>query len=96
MRPLDPNRLTCARPAPLCALTPQLCTSAAVPPEGNDWLHEIKHDGYRLMARVHDGRVTLSTRNGFDWTHRLMPLAHAAKALPLASAATRGTQTALR
>jgi bifunctional non-homologous end joining protein LigD len=82
--------------APLCGVKPQLCTLAAAPPAGDDWLHEIKHDGYRLMCRVHDGRVVLTTRNGFDWTHRLWPLARAAKALPVRQAVLDGELVFLR
>ena len=38
------------------------------PPAGEEWLHEIKHDGYRLLARIERGKVRLVTRNGLDWT----------------------------
>src|SRR5215208_4098257 len=37
---------------------------------GADWLHEIKHDGFRLIARRDGARVRLFTRNGNDWTER--------------------------
>ena len=37
-------------------------------PEGDDWLHEIKLDGYRMLARIEDGRARLVTRNDQDWT----------------------------
>jgi bifunctional non-homologous end joining protein LigD len=40
------------------------------PPVGPDWLHEIKHDGFRLIARRGAERVRLFTRNGHDWTER--------------------------
>lgn len=52
------------------------------PPRGDDWLHEIKYDGYRLQARVDRGAVTLFTRNGHDWTDRFPTLARAAGRLP--------------
>lgn len=48
----------------------QLATLADAPPEGNQWLHEIKFDGYRLLAFLADGEVRLRTRNGNDWTRR--------------------------
>ena len=47
---------------------PQLATLVADPPSGDEWLHEIKFDGYRIGARVRRGAVTLYTRNGNDWT----------------------------
>src|SRR3979411_2116298 len=39
-------------------------------PSGPDWLHEIKHDGYRLIVQREGKRVRLFTRNGHDWTDR--------------------------
>src|SRR5437867_1953979 len=47
---------------------PQLATLVAAPPSGDEWLHEIKYDGYRIGARVRRGRVLLYTRNGNDWS----------------------------
>ena len=49
---------------------PMLATLAKSPPAGDRWLHEIKFDGYRLQARIEDGRVTLWTRSGLDWTEK--------------------------
>ena len=40
------------------------------PPSGPGWVHELKHDGYRLQIHVRDGRVRLYTMNGNDWTKR--------------------------
>jgi ATP-dependent DNA ligase len=40
------------------------------PPAGSDWIHEIKHDGFRLLARRGASGVRLFTRNGHDWTER--------------------------
>ena len=48
----------------------QLATLAATPPKGDEWLHEIKFDGYRLLAFFADGEVRLQTRNRHDWTHK--------------------------
>src|SRR5947207_5135299 len=39
-------------------------------PAGSDWIHEIKHDGYRLTVHREGKRVRLFTRNGHDWTDR--------------------------
>ncbi len=64
-------RLPGAREAPLPERpSPQLATRVDAPPAGPDWLHEIKFDGYRLLARAEEGRVRLLTRNGKDWTPR--------------------------
>jgi len=43
---------------------------AVSPPRGPGWVHELKHDGYRLQIHVRDGRVRLYTMNGNDWTKR--------------------------
>ena len=49
---------------------PQLSQPVEKPPLGPQWLHEIKLDGYRMAARIDDGRVQLLTRTGLDWTHK--------------------------
>jgi ATP-dependent DNA ligase len=46
---------------------PCLPSQVERPPSGPDWLHEIKHDGFRLLARRGAERVRLFTRNGHDW-----------------------------
>lgn len=57
--------------APLPAFVkPCLATLVAKPPEGDEWVHEIKFDGYRIEARLADDGVKLLTRNGLDWTDR--------------------------
>src|SRR6266851_2483453 len=48
------------------------------PPPGADWVHEIKHDGYRLIVRRDGVTVRLFTRNAYDWTVRLPAIAAAA------------------
>jgi hypothetical protein len=45
------------------------------PPAGSDWLHEIKHDGYRILARKEGSRVTLWSRHGTNFTDRLPKVA---------------------
>src|SRR5258708_22612355 len=49
---------------------PQLSQSVEKPPSGPQWLHEIKLDGYRMAARIDDGRAQLLTRTGLDWTDK--------------------------
>ena len=61
---------------------PQLATLVDQPPAG-DWLYEIKFDGYRLLARIQNGRVKLVSRNGNDWTTRLPHHVEALQALGL-------------
>jgi len=78
-------------------VTPQLPKRVDRLPRGKSWVHEIKHDGYRLVAYVGtsgDGgdahRVRLVTRGGEDWTDRFPPLAEALTALPVESAVLDG------
>ena len=47
---------------------PCLPTRAMKAPSGEQWVHEVKHDGYRLLARKLDGRVRLYTKQGYDWS----------------------------
>jgi bifunctional non-homologous end joining protein LigD len=47
---------------------PQLSKPVEKPPSGAQWVHEIKLDGYRMAARIDNGRVQLLTRTGLDWT----------------------------
>ena len=66
-------------------LEPELATLVDGPPANPaDWLFEVKYDGYRLLARLQGKQVSLWTRNGNDWTHKLEPLraALAKAALP--------------
>jgi bifunctional non-homologous end joining protein LigD len=63
-------------------IAPQLCISVERPPSGDDWVHEIKFDGYRVQMRVERGDVTLKTRKGLDWTSKFGAIAKAARALP--------------
>ena len=60
-------------------IEPCLPSPAKAPPSGPDWIHEIKHDGFRIMARRDSAGVRLITRNGNDFTKRF-PLATAAVA----------------
>src|SRR5258708_26931213 len=57
------------RDAPLPQFVPpQLSQPVEKPPSGARWVHEIKLDGYRMAARIDNGRVQLLTRTGLDWT----------------------------
>ena len=71
-------------------LQPQLATLAGQAPDGPELLHEIKYDGYRLLARIEDGKVRLITRGGLDWTAKFRSLADQLGELPLDSALIDG------
>jgi bifunctional non-homologous end joining protein LigD len=68
----------------------QLATLSDKAPEGEEWLHEIKYDGYRLLARIADGKVRLITRGGLDWTGKFSELARRLGELELDSALIDG------
>jgi bifunctional non-homologous end joining protein LigD len=63
-------------------IAPQLCKSVERPPSADGWAHEIKLDGYRMQLRIADGKVTLMTRAGLDWTAKFAAIAAEAKSLP--------------
>lgn len=61
---------------------PCLATAAATIPARGEWIHEIKHDGYRAQAHLADGIVKIFTRNGYDWTDRFRVIAESIPHLP--------------
>ena len=69
---------------------PQLATAADQAPDGPQWFHEIKYDGYRLLARVRDGKAQLLTRNTLDWTEKFPALAERLAKLPVTAALIDG------
>jgi hypothetical protein len=60
---------------------PCIPTLGAKPPSGADWVHEIKHDGYRLIVRRDGPKARLFTRRGYDWTERYPAITSAAAKL---------------
>jgi bifunctional non-homologous end joining protein LigD len=76
-------------------IKPQLASPVSQAPEGEQWLHEIKLDGYRLLAYLNQGQVTLLSRGQQDWTARLPELAAAVKQLPCTTAVLDGELVAL-
>ena len=67
----SPLRLPGERRAALPGfVAPALATLVSTAPAGEAWLHELKFDGYRILARLDNGRVQLISRNGNDWTDR--------------------------
>ena len=74
------RRRTDAAPLPEW-IAPQLTQLVDAAPDGDEWLHEIKFDGYRMHARLDRGAVKLLTRTGLDWTHKYPPIAAAVASL---------------
>ena len=61
---------------------PQRCKRVGRPPTGQDWVHEIKLDGYRMQLRMDDGEAVMRTRKGLDWTDKFAAIADAGRGLP--------------
>jgi bifunctional non-homologous end joining protein LigD len=74
---------------------PQLASLRDAPPEGDDWLHELKFDGYRIQALLAGRRVKLITRGGKDWTHKYPAIATALSKVDVDSAILDGELVAL-
>jgi bifunctional non-homologous end joining protein LigD len=75
-------------------IEPCLPSPAAKPPTGLDWLHEIKHDGFRMMACRDGAGVRLLTRNGHDWTDRFPLIVEALASLRIKSCLIDGEAVA--
>jgi bifunctional non-homologous end joining protein LigD len=72
--------------SPPAWIKPQLAKLVEKAPDGPDWLHEIKFDGYRMHARLDAGRVQILTRRANDWTDRYPAIAKAIAGLPARNA----------
>jgi ATP dependent DNA ligase domain len=77
-------------------IKPQLTKLVDRPPDGPEWLHEIKFDGYRMHARLDGGAVRLLTRTGLDWTHKYSGIAAAVASLPARQAYLDGELCGVR
>jgi bifunctional non-homologous end joining protein LigD len=89
--PVKPRKaVSKGKAAKMDFLPPELATLAAHAPEGEDWVHEIKFDGYRIQAHVAGGAVRLFTRKGLDWTEKFQPIADALAALDVQDAILDG------
>ena len=62
-------------------IRPQLTQLVDAAPDGDQWLHEIKYDGFRMHARLDHGEVRLLTRNGLNWTAKYPQIAGAVSSL---------------
>jgi bifunctional non-homologous end joining protein LigD len=76
-------------------IEPELATLVSTTPTGDDFIHEVKFDGYRVIAYLDAGRVKLLTRGGEDWTLRMPSLEAAASKLKTKSAILDGEFVAL-
>jgi bifunctional non-homologous end joining protein LigD len=83
------------RDARLPAYRPQLALLVAEAPIGNDWLHEIKLDGYRIGCRIERGKVALLSRRGHEWTDDFPEVAAGARSLALDNALFDGEVAAV-
>lgn len=88
----QPQARTAGKPP---EVTPQLATLATEVPAGEQWLHEIKWDGYRFLAEKHAGQVRLWTRQRKDWTKKFPAIAEAVARLPVDSFLLDGELVAL-
>jgi bifunctional non-homologous end joining protein LigD len=70
--------------------TVQLATLVDEAPAGDDWMHEIKFDGYRMLCQIEDGKARLISRNGKDWTAKFETLPAEAASLPVSDAVLDG------
>jgi bifunctional non-homologous end joining protein LigD len=70
---------------PAAFIEPCLPRPAKQPPTGRGWIHEIKHDGFRILAQRADGRVRLRTRKGTDFSSRFPQIVAALTVLPVRS-----------
>ncbi|WP_367118909.1 RNA ligase family protein [Mesorhizobium sp.] len=74
----------------LAFIPPMLPTLVAKPPEGDDWIHEVKLDGYRSQIVINGPDVRIYTRRGLDWSEKYRDLVEAAKALNVETAIIDG------
>ena len=81
-KPISPEGAAVRSPLP-DFIPPELATLVDNAPTGEGWLHEIKLDGYRTVARIERGQIRLLTRTGLDWTTRFHSIAEALGDLPV-------------
>lgn len=87
--------VSCPRNFPAGFIEPCIPTSARVPPSGPGWLHEIKHDGYRLISRLEGRSVRLFTRRGHEWSSRFPRIGEALASLKVRSVTIDGEAVVL-
>ncbi|HEV7798836.1 MAG TPA: non-homologous end-joining DNA ligase [Pyrinomonadaceae bacterium] len=91
MARIDPKKLPGARKAAMPEfIAPQLATLVKDPPPGDEWLHELKFDGYRMVCHLSRGKARFWSRNGKDWTEKFPNLIQALKVFPATTAILDG------
>lgn len=84
---IDPKKIPGARKAAMPeSVQPQLATLVSGPPEGEQWLHELKFDGYRMLGYVQPGETRFLSRNGKNWTAKFPGLAKVLQTLAVTTA----------
>ncbi len=93
----EPDKPALAERAPKLPafVAPQLCSVADSPPEGENWIYELKYDGYRLELAVAGATAKVYTRSGLDWTGKFASVARDAGALKCQSALIDGEAVVL-
>jgi bifunctional non-homologous end joining protein LigD len=76
--------------APTRPFVPQLAKLGESPPQGDQWIHELKWDGYRILATIAKGEVRLWSRNALEWTAKIPDIREAVESLGLESGALDG------
>jgi ATP-dependent DNA ligase len=71
-----------ASATPLGFIKPEIPTLIAEPPTEDGWIHEIKHDGYRTLIVIDQGKVRAFSRHGRDWTRPYRRVVQACTKLP--------------
>src|SRR5215472_17356316 len=84
--PTIPTRRRTELASPPAWIKPQLAKLVDNAPDGPDWLHDFKFDGYRMHARLDCGRVQILTRRGNDWTDIYLAIAKSIAGLPAQNA----------
>jgi len=94
--PKQLQKINGARKAPMPEfISPQLATLKDEAPEGDQWWHELKFDGYRLLCHLNGKHVRFWTRNRKDWTHKFPRLAKALRDFPARNAILDGEVVAV-
>jgi bifunctional non-homologous end joining protein LigD len=74
----------------LALIPPQILSSATEPPNGGEWLQEVKHDQFQTLVHIDDGKARAFTRNGYDWSGSYEPIVKACSRLACHSALIDG------